>query len=28
VVRGMEFVDRITIWDVIERVRVWDGVSF
>ncbi len=28
VVRGMEFVDRLTLWDVIERIRVWDGVSF
>ena len=28
VVRGMEFVDRLTRWDVIERIRVWDGVSF
>jgi cyclophilin family peptidyl-prolyl cis-trans isomerase/HEAT repeat protein len=28
VVRGMEFVDQLTLWDVIERIRVWDGVSF
>jgi cyclophilin family peptidyl-prolyl cis-trans isomerase/HEAT repeat protein len=28
VVRGMEFVDQVSIFDVIERVRVWDGVSF
>ena len=28
VVRGMEFVDLVTLWDVIERIRVWDGVSF
>ncbi len=28
VVRGMELVDRLTLWDVIERIRVWDGVSF
>jgi cyclophilin family peptidyl-prolyl cis-trans isomerase/HEAT repeat protein len=28
VVRGMEFVDQLTLFDVIERVRIWDGVSF
>jgi cyclophilin family peptidyl-prolyl cis-trans isomerase/HEAT repeat protein len=28
VVRGMEFVDQITLWDVIQRIRIWDGVSF
>lgn len=28
VVRGMEFVDQLTLYDVIERVKVWDGVSF
>lgn len=28
VVRGMELLDLITLWDVIDRVRVWDGVSF
>jgi cyclophilin family peptidyl-prolyl cis-trans isomerase len=28
VVRGMEFVDQLTLYDVIERIRVWDGVSF
>ncbi len=28
VVRGMELVDLLTLWDVIERIRVWDGVSF
>lgn len=28
VVRGMEFVDQLGLFDVIERVRVWDGVSF
>jgi cyclophilin family peptidyl-prolyl cis-trans isomerase len=28
VVRGMEFVDQLTMWDVIDRIRVWDGVSF
>jgi len=28
VVRGLELVDLITMWDVIERIRVWDGVSF
>ena len=28
VVRGMELVDKLTLWDVIERIRVWDGVSF
>lgn len=28
VVRGMELLDLITQWDVIDRVRIWDGVSF
>lgn len=28
VVRGMEIVDLITQWDVIDRIRIWDGVSF
>lgn len=28
VVRGVELVDLLTLWDVIERIRVWDGVSF
>ncbi len=28
VVRGMELVDQLTIFDVIERIRVWDGISF
>lgn len=28
VVRGMELLDQITLFDVIERVRVWDGTSF
>lgn len=28
VVRGMELLDLITVWDVIDRIRVWDGVSF
>ena len=27
VVAGMEVVDTITQWDVMKRVRVWDGVS-
>jgi cyclophilin family peptidyl-prolyl cis-trans isomerase/HEAT repeat protein len=27
VVKGMEVVDRLQQWDVIERVRVWDGVN-
>jgi cyclophilin family peptidyl-prolyl cis-trans isomerase/HEAT repeat protein len=27
VIRGMEVVDRLQQWDVIERVRVWDGVT-
>lgn len=25
VVTGMDVVDRITQWDVMKRVRVWDG---
>jgi cyclophilin family peptidyl-prolyl cis-trans isomerase len=25
VIAGMEVVDRLTQWDVIRRVRVWDG---
>ena len=28
VVRGMELVERLSQWDVIDRIRVWDGVSF
>lgn len=28
VVRGMEFVDQLALYDVIQRIRVWDGVSF
>jgi cyclophilin family peptidyl-prolyl cis-trans isomerase len=28
VVRGIEFLDLITQWDVIERIRIWDGVRF
>jgi cyclophilin family peptidyl-prolyl cis-trans isomerase len=28
VVNGMDFVDRIQPWDVIRRVRIWDGVTF
>jgi cyclophilin family peptidyl-prolyl cis-trans isomerase len=28
VVRGMDLVDQLSRWDVIERLRVWDGVSF
>nr|HPK72525.1 peptidylprolyl isomerase [Vicinamibacterales bacterium] len=27
VVAGMEAVDRLRQWDVIRRVRVWDGVE-
>ena len=27
VVAGMDVVDRLQQWDVIRRVRVWDGVS-
>jgi peptidyl-prolyl cis-trans isomerase B (cyclophilin B) len=27
VVAGMDVVDRLQQWDVIQRVRVWDGVS-
>ncbi len=27
VVKGMEVVDRLQQWDVIERARVWDGVT-
>ena len=27
VVKGMEFVDQLTIHDVITRVRIWDGVQ-
>ncbi len=27
VVNGMDVVDRIVPWDVIRRVRIWDGVS-
>jgi cyclophilin family peptidyl-prolyl cis-trans isomerase len=25
VIAGMEVVDRLTQWDVVRRVRVWDG---
>jgi HEAT repeat protein/cyclophilin family peptidyl-prolyl cis-trans isomerase len=28
VVSGMEVVDRLDQWDVIRRIRVWDGVQF
>jgi len=28
VVRGMELVDQLALYDVIERIRIWDGVSF
>jgi HEAT repeat protein/cyclophilin family peptidyl-prolyl cis-trans isomerase len=28
VVAGMEVVDKIQQWDVIRRIRVWDGLSF
>jgi cyclophilin family peptidyl-prolyl cis-trans isomerase len=27
VVAGMEIVDRLMPWDVIQRVRIWDGVT-
>jgi hypothetical protein len=27
VVKGMDVVDRIQQWDVIQRVRIWDGAS-
>jgi cyclophilin family peptidyl-prolyl cis-trans isomerase/HEAT repeat protein len=27
VVNGMEFLDQIAQWDVIERIRIWDGVT-
>jgi len=28
VVAGQEILDQVTPWDVIERVRIWDGVVF
>jgi HEAT repeat protein/cyclophilin family peptidyl-prolyl cis-trans isomerase len=28
VVKGTELLDSVAQWDVIERVRIWDGVSF
>ena len=28
VVHGDEVLDRLSQWDVVERVRIWDGVSF
>jgi cyclophilin family peptidyl-prolyl cis-trans isomerase/HEAT repeat protein len=28
VVRGGEVIDQIAQWDVIERIRIWDGVAF
>ncbi|HET9704832.1 MAG TPA: HEAT repeat domain-containing protein [Vicinamibacterales bacterium] len=28
VVSGMDVVDRLTQWDTIERIRVWDGVNW
>lgn len=28
VVNGFELLDQIALWDVIERVRIWDGVTF
>ncbi len=28
VVKGLEILDQITQWDVIDRIRIWDGVSF
>jgi cyclophilin family peptidyl-prolyl cis-trans isomerase len=27
VVAGDEVLDRVVLWDVIERVRIWDGVT-
>jgi len=27
VVAGMEVVDRLAPWDVIQSVRIWDGIS-
>jgi hypothetical protein len=27
VVAGMEIVDRLMPWDIIQRVRIWDGVT-
>jgi cyclophilin family peptidyl-prolyl cis-trans isomerase len=27
VVNGMEFVDQVEQWDVVRRVRIWDGIS-
>jgi hypothetical protein len=27
VVHGQEILDRISQWDAIERVRIWDGVT-
>jgi cyclophilin family peptidyl-prolyl cis-trans isomerase len=27
VVSGMEVVDRLAQWDIIKRIRVWDGVQ-
>jgi cyclophilin family peptidyl-prolyl cis-trans isomerase/HEAT repeat protein len=28
VVKGFEVLDQLSQWDVIDRVRIWDGVSF
>ncbi len=28
VVRGEELLDRLSQWDVIDRIRIWDGVNF
>jgi HEAT repeat protein len=28
VVKGTELIDNVAQWDVIDRVRIWDGVSF
>jgi len=26
-VNGMDVLDQVSQWDVIERVRIWDGTS-
>jgi hypothetical protein len=28
VVKGMDVVDRLTQWDQIRTVRIWDGVNW
>jgi hypothetical protein len=27
VVNGMEVVDQLQQWDVVRRIRIWDGIS-